>query len=365
MMKKILTIVGARPQFIKAAMLSKALRSLDQFNEVIVHTGQHYDHGMSNIFFEQLGIPKPCYSLGVAGGGHGEMTGRMLCALEPVMIKEAPDLVLVYGDTNSTVAGTLTASKLHIPIAHIEAGLRSFNRRMPEEINRVLTDHMSELLYCPTESAVQNLKVEGIERGIHLVGDIMYDAALHYGRIAKNYKGLDSNQLFLPRQYILATIHRQENTDDPVKLRKIIESLAAISKEIPVVFPLHPRTRDRIDGIGLSSSLTSNGMSVIQPLGYFEMLALEQSASLIITDSGGVQKESYFFKVPCITLRDQTEWIELLHMGWNRLVDVLNDDIVSVARLSIDTRGSDQKSPYGFGDTANRIVEHLSTHLGL
>ncbi|MCX8487138.1 MAG: UDP-N-acetylglucosamine 2-epimerase (non-hydrolyzing) [Crocinitomicaceae bacterium] len=364
-MKKILTILGARPQFIKAAMLSKALGSCGQFDEIIVHTGQHYDHGMSDIFFEQLGIPTPGYSLGVSGGGHGEMTGRMLCALEPVMIREAPDFVMVYGDTNSTIAGSLTASKLNIPIAHIEAGLRSFNRLMPEEINRVLTDHMSELLYCPTESALQNLRAEGIERGAHLVGDIMFDAALHYGQIAKNNKDFDLHQKFFPGGYILATIHRQENTDDSDKLRKIVQALTVISKEIPIVLPLHPRTRDRIEGLGLTSNLSSKGMNVIQPLGYFEMLAMEQSASLIITDSGGVQKESYFFNVPCITLRDQTEWIELVDMGWNRLVDVLNEDIVAAVRLSIETRGSDQKSPYGFGDTANRIVEHLSSYMGL
>jgi UDP-GlcNAc3NAcA epimerase len=358
-MKKILTIVGARPQFVKAAMLSTALRSSGHFDEVIVHTGQHYDHGMSDVFFEQLGIPEPGYSLGIAGGGHGAMTGRMLCALEPVMTRESPDLVIVYGDTNSTIAGSLTASKLHIPIAHIEAGLRSFNRRMPEEINRVLTDHMSERLYCPTENAVQNLRAEGIERGVHLVGDIMFDAALHFGRIAKDSNSCSLHHQLPPGGYVLATIHRQENTDDPLKLRRIVDALATLSKEIPVVLPLHPRTRDRLSEMGLAASLRGHGMNVIQPLGYLEMLAMEQTAGLIVTDSGGVQKEAYFFRVPCITLRDQTEWGELVDMGWNRLVDVLNDNIAETARLAIGSRGSEQRSPYGLGDTAKRIVEHL------
>lgn len=363
-MKKVLTIVGARPQFVKAAMLSNGLRSSEHFSEVIVHTGQHYDPGMSDVFFEQLGIPAPGYSLGMAGGGHGEMTGRMLCALEPVMIKEAPDLVLVYGDTNSTIAGSLTAAKLHIPIAHVEAGLRSFNRRMPEEVNRVLTDHMSELLFCPTESAVRNLMAEGIESGVHLVGDIMFDAALHFGRIAKDSIKGGLHRLLPAGGYVLATIHRQENTDDPQKLRRIVDALATLSKEIPVVLPLHPRTRDRLAVMGFTDSLRCKGMHVTEPLGYLEMLAMEQAASLIVTDSGGVQKEAYFFNVPCITLRDQTEWGELVDLGWNRLVDVLNADIVDVARKSIGLCGSDQSSPYGRGDTAKQIVEHIGAWIG-
>lgn len=362
-MKKVLTIVGARPQFVKAAMLSSALSKSGQFNEILVHTGQHYDHEMSDVFFEQLGIPVPEYYLGIAGGGHGEMTGRMLCALEPVMSAEAPDLVIVYGDTNSTIAGSLTAAKLHIPVAHIEAGLRSFNRYMPEEINRVLTDHMSELLYCPTEIAVQNLKAEGIESGVHLVGDIMFDAALHFGRIAKDYDFFNLQNQLPAGGYVLATIHRQENTNDPLRLRKIVDALSTLSKEIPVVFPLHPRTHAKLAEMGLTEILKVNGVNLIQPLGYLEMLAMEQNACLIVTDSGGVQKEAYFFRVPCLTLRDQTEWVELVDMAWNRLVDVLNENIADKARLAIGTRGSEQRSPYGFGDTATRIVEHLSSSM--
>lgn len=364
-MKKILTIVGARPQFVKAAMLSNALRSSARLEEVIVHTGQHYDPSMSDVFFEQLGIPVPEYALGIAGGGHGEMTGRMLIALEPVMHKEAPDFVLVYGDTNSTIAGSLTAAKLHIPIAHVEAGLRSFNRRMPEEVNRVLTDHMSELLFCPTENAVQNLMAEGIESGVHLVGDIMFDAALHFGRIAKDSIKYGLHHQLPAAGYVLATIHRQENTDDPQKLTRIVHALATLSKEIPVVLPLHPRTRDRLAAMGFTDCLRCKGMNVIEPLGYLEMLAMEQAAGLIVTDSGGVQKEAYFFKVPCLTLRDQTEWGELVSMGWNRLVDVLNENIVDVARQSIGSRGGDQSSPYGRGDTAMQIVKHISASISV
>lgn len=362
-MKKILTIVGARPQFVKAAMLSNALRASGRYNEVIVHTGQHYDPGMSDVFFEQLGIPAPGHALGIAGGGHGEMTGRMLCALEPVMTAEAPDLVLVYGDTNSTIAGALTASKLHVPIAHVEAGLRSFNRRMPEEVNRVLTDHMSELLFCPTENSVQNLAAEGIERGVHLVGDIMFDAALHFGRIARESHGDGLHRRLAAGGYVLATVHRQENTDDLRKLGRIVDALAALSDEIPVVLPLHPRTRARLEAMGCSDRLERDRMHVVAPLGYLEMLAMEKGASLIVTDSGGVQKEAYFFQVPCLTLRDQTEWSELVDMGWNRLVDVLNDDILDAARRSIGASGSNRTSPYGLGDTAKRIVEHLNTYM--
>jgi UDP-GlcNAc3NAcA epimerase len=258
------------------------------------------------------------------------------------------------------MAGSLTAEKLHIPIAHVEAGLRSFNRRMPEEVNRVLTDHMSGLLFCPTEKAVQNLMSEGIKSGVHLVGDIMFDAALHFGRIAKDSIKFGLHCQLPPGGYVLATIHRQENTDDPQKLRRIVDALATLSKEIPVVLPLHPRTRERLAVMGFTERLSCKGMHVIDPLGYLEMLAMEQAAGLIVTDSGGVQKEAYFFQVPCLTLRDQTEWGELVDMGWNRLVDVLNVDIVDAARQSIGSRGSERISPYGLGDTAKRIVEKLN-----
>jgi UDP-GlcNAc3NAcA epimerase len=362
-MKKVLTVVGARPQFVKAAMLSQALQASGQFVEVIVHTGQHYDPGMSDVFFDQLGIPAPGHALGISGCGHGEMTGRMLCALEPVIIAEAPDIVLVYGDTNSTLAGALTASKLHLPIAHVEAGLRSFNRLMPEEINRVLTDHLSTLLFCPTETSVKNLEAEGINCGVHRVGDIMFDAALHFGNIAKTSLDTAMRYNLTDGKYVLATIHRQENTDDMLKLARIFESLAMLAREVSVVLPLHPRTRGRLDAMGLLNRLVHDRLHIIEPLGYLEMLALEQEASLIVTDSGGVQKEAYFFNVPCLTLRDQTEWVELVDLGWNQLVDVLNADIVDAARRAIGKCGSKSISPYGIGDTAHRIVERLSNEL--
>jgi len=362
-MKKILTIIGARPQFVKAAMLSRALGESNCFDEVIVHTGQHYDPCMSDVFFEQLGIPAPTHALGISGGGHGEMTGQMLYSLEPIIAAEEPDLVLVYGDTNSTIAGALTASKLHVPIAHVEAGLRSFNRRMPEEINRVLTDHLSALLFCPTETSVMNLEAEGINRGVHQVGDIMFDAALHFGKVAKESCHVGLRYKLTDAEYVLATIHRQENTDDTLKLARIFEALAMLAGEISVVLPLHPRTKARLDSMGLFNRFAHDRLHIIEPLGYLEMLALEQGAGLIITDSGGVQKEAYFFKVPCLTLRDQTEWNELVEMGWNSLVDVLNDDIVEAARRAFGKCGSNFVSPYGSGDTAQRIVEQLSAEL--
>lgn len=358
-MKKVLTIVGARPQFVKAAMLSRALRSAENFNEIIVHTGQHYDPGMSDVFFEQLGIPAPKYSLGISGGSHGDMTGRMLCALEPVMFAEVPDMVLVYGDTNSTIAGALAASKLHIPIAHVEAGLRSFNRRMPEEVNRVLTDHLSTILYCPTQNAVDNLSSEGIRQGVELVGDIMYDAALHFAAIAER-KVAPRDATFAKGSYVLATVHRQENTDDPVKLGRIINALVELSSEMPVMLPLHPRTRTRLENLKLlPEDHRGSNLYIVEPLGYLEMLALEKDAALIVTDSGGVQKEAYFFRVPCLTLRDQTEWRELVDLGWNRLVDVLEDDILNEAKKAIGSLGDTYSAPYGNGDTADRIVTSL------
>lgn len=358
-MKKILTIVGARPQFVKASMLSRALAMSGQFAEVIVHTGQHYDPSMSDVFFTELGIPAPSHSLGISGGGHGDMTGRMLCALEPVMIAEQPDMVLVYGDTNSTVAGALAAAKLHIPIAHVEAGLRSYNRRMPEEVNRVLTDHLAHLLLCPTANSVDNLAAEGIREGVHMVGDIMYDAALHFSEMAGAATDAVGKRGLSTGAFVLATVHRQENTDDPRKLRRIVEALAALASEIPVLLPLHPRTRGRLAALGLDTLVSSPNLHIVEPLGYLEMLALERAAALIVTDSGGVQKEAYFFRVPCVTLRDQTEWTELVDLGWNVLVDVLEGDILDTARKAIGRLGDTEALPYGRGDTAQRIVQTI------
>lgn len=358
---KVLTVVGARPQFIKAAAVSRVLRATPGMSEVLVHTGQHYDDNMSRVFFEELEIPEPDYDLGVGSGTHGVQTGRMLGAIEQVLLEERADWVLVYGDTNSTVAGALAAVKLHIPVAHVEAGLRSFNRRMPEEINRVLTDHASDLLFSPTETAVQNLKREGIpERRIRLVGDVMYDAALYYGEKAERESRILKRLSLQPRGYILATVHRAENTDDAARLSAILQALAVIHREMPVVFLVHPRTRKAATRLGLDHLLQS--VMALEPVGYLDMVMLEKNARLIATDSGGVQKEAFFYRVPCVTLREETEWVELVQMGWNRLVSpgasqsLLRKTILHSASspaLGIETE------LYGDGKVSQRIVETL------
>lgn len=331
---KIATILGARPQFIKAAPVSKLIREKyrEKIREILVHTGQHHDPGMSEIFFRELRIPRPEYHLGVRGGGHGEMTGRMMQKIEKVLQKERPDWVLVYGDTNSTLAGALAAAKLHIPVAHVEAGLRSYNRRMPEEINRILTDRVASLLFCPTRTAIRNLKKEGITRGVRLCGDVMFDAARAYRKAAMKIPlrkwGLS------PKSYVFCTIHRQENTDNVKKLKNILEALATISRTGTVVFAVHPRTRKTIASrpplraiLGkaiLEKELpwTKNrgpGLLLLQPLGYLETQRMVQSAKVVLTDSGGLQKEALFHGVPCVTLRSETEWVETVQAGWNRL----------------------------------------------
>ncbi|MBX6323223.1 MAG: UDP-N-acetylglucosamine 2-epimerase (non-hydrolyzing), partial [Rhodospirillaceae bacterium] len=312
---KLLSVVGARPQFVKAAVLSRALAAGGGLREVMVHTGQHFDDEMSAVFFRELSIPAPAYELGVHGGGHGAMTGRMLAALEPVIEAEAPDLVLVYGDTNSTLAGALAAAKLHVPVAHVEAGLRSFNRRMPEEVNRVLTDHASDLLFCPTAAAVENLRREGIVGGVHWVGDVMYDAALFAGARARAESDIVTRLGLDDGGYALATVHRAENTDDEARLRRVVACLRAQVRERPVVLPLHPRTRQAAERFGIDL----DGLLVCPPLGYLDMARLLQGAALVLTDSGGLQKEAYFHRVPCVTLRDETEWVETVECGWNRL----------------------------------------------
>ncbi len=315
--KKILTVVGARPQFVKAAVVSRAIASSGRLHETIVHTGQHYDDDLSRRFFEQLGIPPPAFNLGIGSGPHGLQTGRMLERLEHVMKELRPDVVLVYGDTNSTLAGALAAAKLHIPVGHVEAGLRSFNRRMPEEINRVVTDHLADLLFAPTPAAVENLAREGIppER-VHLTGDVMYDAALHFGRKADEGDSPLDRLGLKPGRYVLATVHRAENTNDASRLRAIVEALSELAREIPVVLPLHPRTRASLERSSLHGCF-HGGLRVVGPVGYLEMVALERGARLIATDSGGVQKEAFFHGVPCVTLRDETEWVELVEAGWN------------------------------------------------
>lgn len=308
---KIVSIVGARPQFIKAAPVSRQLRRIH--TEVLLHTGQHYDFLMSEVFFRELGIPVPDYNLGVGSASHGKQTGEMLARIEEVLLQERPAWVLVYGDTNSTLAGALAAAKLHIPVAHVEAGLRSFNRAMPEEINRLLADHVSALLLCPTATAVQNLAREGIAAGVHLVGDVMYDAVLQGLAVATRrvHERLD----LVPQGYLLATIHRPSNTDDPAVLAGIVAALNATGET--VVFPAHPRTRKALQSAGI---VPAANVRLTDPVSYLDMLALERDARLILTDSGGVQKEAYWLGVPCITLRRETEWVETVAAGWNVLV---------------------------------------------
>ena len=361
-MKKILTVIGARPQFIKAATFSRAVAASDRFEECIVHTGQHFDANMSDIFFEEMGIGKPAYHLEISGGSHGQMTGRMLAGLEEVMMQETPDAVLVYGDTNSTLAGALAAAKLLIPVVHVEAGLRSFNRAMPEEINRVMSDHVSELLLTPTDSATRNLIAEGIpESKIAQIGDVMYDAALLFGELVADRHDVLSRSGVEAGNYVLATIHRQENTDDPARLAAIFEGLAKVADSIPVVLPLHPRTKARLQSAGLEGLLER--LNLVEPMGYLDMVAHERAAAVIATDSGGVQKEAFFYGVPCVTLRDETEWVELVKAGWNTLVPPTSAQAVaSAVHAAIGSKGT-AVTPYGNGDAAQRILAELESLL--
>ncbi|MCR2804340.1 non-hydrolyzing UDP-N-acetylglucosamine 2-epimerase [Paenibacillus soyae] len=312
---KIATVVGARPQFVKAAPLSKAIRQTHR--ELLIHTGQHYDPSLSDVFFQELGLPAPDVHLGVGSGPHGKQTARMLEGIEETLIRETPDLLLVYGDTNSTLAGSLAAAKLHIPIVHVEAGLRSFNRRMPEETNRVLTDHMSSLLFCPTDEAVANLEREGIREHVHMVGDIMYDAVLAFLPIAREKSDILTRLGLSPRQYAVATVHRNENTDSPDRMRSILSALSQLDR--PVVLPLHPRARHYLNKWGLEPMLEAPNLKVLEPLPYLDMLSLTSGAHAVLTDSGGLQKEAYMLRVPCLTIRNETEWVETVAHRWNRL----------------------------------------------
>jgi len=312
---KIVTIVGARPQFIKCAAVSREIRK--NHTEILVHTGQHYDYGMSDIFFDELRIPKLDYNLGVGSGSHGKQTGEILAKVENVLIHEKPELVIVYGDTNSTLAGALTAAKLHIPVAHIEAGLRSFDRTMPEEINRVVTDHLSDLLFSPTRTAVENLRNEGITSGVHFVGDVMVDALEFNREIANEHSQILEMLGLKTKQYHVLTIHRPGNTDNRTNLKNIFGAIG--ETDLPVVFPVHPRTKMFLKEYGMLNSLPRN-ITVTEPLGYLDMLKLMRHAYKILTDSGGIQKEEYLLGVPCITLRENTEWVETVQAGWNVMV---------------------------------------------
>lgn len=356
---RILTIIGARPQFIKAAPFSKAIRKY--FHEVIVHTGQHYDENMSNIFFNEMGIPKPDHNLEVGSGEHGKQTGEMLIKLEEVMLKEKPDYVVVFGDTNSTIAGALAAAKLHIPIGHIEAGLRSFNRNMPEEINRIATDVLSSQLFCPTDNAVDLLKKEGIVNEVYQCGDIMYDAMLHFLPLAKERSNI-MNKLGLDKGgYFLFTMHRPENTDHPERIRAIFKGLEACEK--PIIYPVHPRMRKVLESPEIAESIKSvKNLKLIDPIGYLDMIQLEKNALKIITDSGGMQKEAFFLKRPCITIRDESEWVETVDAGYNVICAADSKLIASGIKEFEPKFGNDYL--YGKGDSATfiakRIVEFLN-----
>jgi len=350
---KILTILGARPQFIKAGTVSREIAKYANIEEIIVHTGQHFDANMSNIFFDEMKIPKPNYNLDINGLGHGAMTGQMLERIEEVLLKEKPDWVMVYGDTNSTIAGALAASKLHIKVAHVEAGLRSFNMKMPEEVNRILTDRISNILFCPTESAVENLKSEGYnDLDIKVVknGDVMQDGAIFYKNLA-----VESN-IKLNDEYILSTIHRAENTDDIERLTAIVSALNEIAKEIQIVLPLHPRTKAILEKNGLEVNCT-----IIDPIGYLEMVGLIKNAKLIMTDSGGLQKEAFFFEKPCITLRDETEWIELIENKFNVLAGANKEKILDLYK-NFKFNNEFSMNLYGAGTASKKIIKELFSY---
>ncbi len=358
---KVISVVGARPQFIKAAPVCRALR--ERHEEILVHSGQHYDYSMSDVFFAELGIPRPDFNLAVGSGLHGKMTGEMLGMLEELYLEQEPDCVLVYGDTNTTLAGALAAAKLSIPVVHVEAGLRSFVRDMPEEINRVITDHVSALLCCPTEAAIRNLAAEGITEGVVAVGDCMLDTARFFAErqdpgpvLAKH--GVERGG------YFLATLHRAANSDDPGRLASVIAAFGRLGR--PVVWPVHPRTRANLERFGLLERLAgATDIVAVEPLPYMETVALLSQASGLLTDSGGMQKEAYFFEVPCVTLREETEWVETVDLGWNTLVGTDEEAIVAAAAASLTgDRPAEHPDVYGDGHAADHIVAAIEANLG-
>lgn len=362
-MIKIATIIGARPQFIKAGSVSREIAKHKEIKEIIVHTGQHYDANMSDIFFDEMQIPKPNYFLGIGGKSHGAMTGQMIEKIEEVALKEKPDWIMVYGDTNSTLAGAIVASKLHIKLAHIEAGLRSFNMKMPEEVNRILTDRVSTILFCPTETAVKNLKAEGFpftlsnnnQQLITNVGDVMQDGAIFYKNLAVKPSVIQNSKLNI-QNYILCTIHRAENTDDETRLKSIFEALNEIAKEKQVILPLHPRTKNILNNL----KLNIKNLTLIEPVGYLEMVWLIDNCDFVMTDSGGLQKEAYFFEKQCITLRDETEWVELVECGANTLVGADKYKIVEAYRNNTEfNRENSKLDLYGGGKASENIIKEL------
>ena len=362
---KIVTVVGARPQFIKAATVRRAIDNHNrkarkpEIEEILIHTGQHYDYGMSDVFFEEMQLPHPVKNLNINSCNHGEMTGRMIIALEQELKALRPNWVLVYGDTNTTLAGALAAAKLHIPVAHVEAGLRSYNQKMPEEINRVLTDHISTLLFGPTDTAVANLRGEGISNGVSKVGDVMYDGYLFYQQMALDRSTVLQELALQPKSYFLATIHRQENTDDSNRLSSIFEAFETIAEEkCPLVIPLHPRTREALNHFKIK--ITSNPqIRLVEPVGYLDMIQLESNARIIFTDSGGVQKEAYFAGIPCITLRDETEWVETVESGVNFLSGADIDKTVAAYKKALTADVQLKNGIYGDGHAAEKIVSTL------
>ena len=354
---RILTIVGARPQFVKAAALSRVIAQNSQLDEIIVHTGQHYDPNMSEVFFKEMEIPQPVYNLNINSLNHGAMTGRMMEEIEKLILKEKPGLLLVYGDTNSTIAGALAAKKLHVPVAHVEAGLRSYNMDMPEEVNRILCDRISDYLFCPTSTAIENLNKEGFQNfdcEIHHSGDVMQDAALYYAA-RSSQKSVILEKLKISGPFALATVHRAENTDDPLKLKSIVNALNTIHKEMPLVFPIHPRTKGILDSLKVRPEF-----ELIDPVGYFDMIELLKHASIVLTDSGGLQKEAFFFSSPCVTLRDQTEWVELVEGGYNQLAGANEAAIADGFRSMIDANPDFSVNLYGQGKAAENISQVLA-----
>lgn len=354
-MKKIVSIVGARPQFMKLAPLSRQIRK--SFGEIIIHTGQHYDSNMSETFFDELDIPQPDYNLGIGSGSHGEQTGKMLQEIEKVLIKESPDMILVYGDTNSTVAGSLASAKLHIPTGHIEAGLRSFNKEMPEEINRIVTDHISDLLFAPSKAAMQNLKKENLSEKSYYTGDIMYDCTLYYKNIAESKSQILQKMDLTPEKYYLVTLHRPYNVDEIKKTKIIVEALNQI--ESAVIFPIHPRTHKMFKEFDID---LNKNIKTIPPVGYLDFLVLEKNAKKIITDSGGIQKEAYYLKTPCITMRPETEWVETLEFGWNVLADMSTAKSIRETMAASKVLDS-HPNIYGDGKAAVNIKNLIKEYL--
>jgi UDP-GlcNAc3NAcA epimerase len=363
-MKKILTVVGARPQFIKAGVVSRVIRDnfSDQLEEILIHTGQHYDKDMSDIFFKQLDLPQPKANLEIGSSSHGEQTGKMLSLLEKILLQEKPDMVVVYGDTNSTLAGALAAVKIHLPVAHVEAGLRSWNRRMPEEINRVMVDHISSLLFCPSDVSINNLKKEGILEGVVKTGDVMYDSALYCAKKAEQEKESFNRTCkefnISAGNYFLATVHRAENTDQIENLKQIISSFEKLPQK--VVWPVHPRTKKTIEE---NKIVCGNNVVLTSPFSYLDMILFLKNAAMVLTDSGGVQKEAMFFETPCVTLRSETEWTETLESGWNLLSGIDSSQILKTVEAHSSTPKKNAEQIYGTGKSADKVITAILSFL--